>query len=85
MSKKVAIITHYYKSFNYGGNLQAYALAKKILAGGCVDDDENILTLQAATLTISTSAALTSDLDGEAGAPLPLKVETLRHAIKFFA
>jgi len=60
-------------------------LAKKILAGGCVDDDENILTLQAATLTISTTAALTSDLDGEAGAPLPLKVETLRHAIKFFA
>lgn len=59
-------------------------LAKKILAGGCVDGDENILTLQAATLTISTSAALTSDLDGEAGAPLPLKIETLRHAIKFF-
>ena len=34
MSKKVAIITHYYKSFNYGGNLQAYALTKKILELG---------------------------------------------------
>ncbi len=26
--KKVGIITHYYKSTNYGGNLQAYALCK---------------------------------------------------------
>lgn len=28
--KKVAIITYYYKSINYGGNLQAYALCKKL-------------------------------------------------------
>lgn len=28
--KKVGIITHYYKSTNYGGNLQAYALQKCI-------------------------------------------------------
>ena len=26
MSKKIGIITHYYKTSNYGGNLQAYAL-----------------------------------------------------------
>ena len=25
---KIGIITHYYHSFNYGGNLQAYALCK---------------------------------------------------------
>lgn len=30
MKKKVAIITHYYKSKNYGGNLQAYALCKSL-------------------------------------------------------
>lgn len=27
---KIGIITHYYKSTNYGGNLQAYALCKAI-------------------------------------------------------
>ena len=59
-------------------------LAKKILAGESVDGDENILTLQAATFTISSSAALTSDLDGEAGSALPLKIDTLKHAINFF-
>ena len=26
--KKIGIITHYYKSRNYGGNLQAYALSE---------------------------------------------------------
>lgn len=28
--KKIAIITYYYKSLNYGGNLQAYALCKAL-------------------------------------------------------
>ncbi len=28
MQKKIGIITHYYKSLNYGGNLQAYALCE---------------------------------------------------------
>ena len=60
------------------------ALVKKILAGKSVEGDENIFSLQAATFKISTSAALTSDLDGEAGDPLPLKIETLRHALKIF-
>lgn len=27
---KIGIVTHYYKSSNYGGNLQAYALCKII-------------------------------------------------------
>lgn len=31
---KVAILTHYYKSINYGGNLQAYALCKVIYKMG---------------------------------------------------
>lgn len=59
-------------------------LAKKILAGESVQSDENIFSLQAKTFEISSSVALTSDLDGEAGDPLPLKIETLHHAIKFF-
>ena len=60
------------------------ALTKKILAGDAVDDDENVFSLQARSFKIKSSAALTSDLDGEAGDVLPLTIETLHHAIKFF-
>ena len=60
-------------------------LAKKILAGESVDGDENIFSLQAKTFEIKASDELRSDVDGEAGDSLPLKIETLRHAIKFFA
>lgn len=59
-------------------------LAKKILAGESIQADENIFSLQATTFTIDSPATLTSDLDGEVGDPLPLKVETLRHALNFF-
>lgn len=59
-------------------------LAKKILAGESIQGDDNILSLQAAQIEISSSAELTSDLDGEAGSALPLKIETLRHALNFF-
>ena len=61
------------------------ALAKKILAGGSIQSDENIFSLQAKTFEIKSCAELTSDLDGEVGDFLPLKIETLRHAINFFA
>ena len=60
-------------------------LAKKILAGDSIQDDENIFSLQAKTFEIKSSVKLTSDLDGEVGDFLPLKVETIHHAIKFFA
>lgn len=59
-------------------------LAKKILAGESIQGDDNILSLQAAQIEVSSSAKLTSDLDGEAGSALPLRIETLRHALKFF-
>lgn len=59
-------------------------LAKKILAGESIQGDDNILSLQAAQIEISSSVELTSDLDGEAGSTLPLKIETLRHALNFF-
>ena len=60
------------------------ALAKKILAGEAIQSDENIFSLQAETFEINSSAELTSDLDGEAGDPLPLKIETLKHALEIF-
>ena len=59
-------------------------VARKILAGSTVDDDENIFSLRARTFEISSAAALTGDLDGEAGDPLPLRIETCRHALNFF-
>lgn len=59
-------------------------LAKKILAGESIQDDENIFFLQATSFEIKSSVELTGDLDGEAGDVLPLKIETLRHAIRFF-
>ena len=61
------------------------ALAKKILAGESIQADENIFSVQAETFEIKSSAALVSDLDGEVGNVLPLKIETLRHAINFYA
>ena len=32
--KKIGIVTHYYQSTNYGGNLQAYALCAVLLGRG---------------------------------------------------
>ena len=61
------------------------ALAKKILAGKSIQGDENIFSAQAETFEIKSSAELVSDLDGEVGNILPLKIETLRHAINFYA
>lgn len=40
MRSKVGIITHYYKSQNYGGNLQAYALVKVIEGIGDFDVEQ---------------------------------------------
>ncbi|MBR0260721.1 MAG: YegS/Rv2252/BmrU family lipid kinase [Selenomonadaceae bacterium] len=60
-------------------------LAKKILAGDSVQSDENIFSVQAKTFEINSPVKLTSDLDGEVGDILPLKIETVKHAIKFFA
>lgn len=59
-------------------------LAKRILAGECVDGDENIFSLQAKTFEINSPVELMSDLDGEAGDTLPLRIETLHHALNFF-
>ena len=59
-------------------------LAKKILAGNCINDDENIFSIQAKTFEIKSSAEMMSDLDGEVGSSLPLKIETIKHALNFF-
>lgn len=59
-------------------------VAKKILAGNPIDDDENIFALQAKTFVIDSADKLTGDFDGEAGDALPLKIQTVRRALKIF-
>ena len=61
-----------------------FALMKKILSGTCVDDDENIFYVQAKTFEIASTAELISDVDGEIGDALPIKIECVPRAIKIF-
>ena len=60
-------------------------LTQKILSGKCIEDDENIFYIQAKNFEINSPEKLISDLDGEIGDALPLKIETLPRAINFFA
>ena len=62
-----------------------FSLTQKLLAGKCVESEPNIFYLQAKNFEIKSSANLTSDLDGEIGENLPLKIKTVPHALKFFA
>lgn len=59
-------------------------LTQKILAGKCVDTDENIFYIQAKNFVINSPADLISDLDGEIGGRLPIKISAVHHAINFF-
>lgn len=61
-----------------------FALMKKILSGTCVDDDENIFYVQAKKFEITSTAELISDVDGEIGDALPIKIECVPRAIKIF-
>lgn len=63
---------------------QILQLSKKILSGEIVQNEENIFYLQAKNFEIKSAEILTSDLDGEIGEKLPLKIETVPHAINFF-
>ena len=59
-------------------------LTKKIFSGTCVDDDENIFYVQAKNFNVTSSAELISDVDGEIGDALPLKIECIPRALKIF-
>lgn len=60
-------------------------LIQKLLSGRCVESEPNIFYLQAKNFEINSPANLTSDLDGEIGENLPLKIKTVPNALKFFA
>ncbi len=56
MSKKIGIVTLYYKSINYGGNLQAYALCKALQRIGYQAEQICFLTETKGKETIKTRA-----------------------------
>ncbi len=60
------------------------SLTKKILAGNSVDAEANVFFVQAKDFEIRAAADLVSDLDGEIGGALPLKISTHHAALKFF-
>ena len=63
---------------------QLLNLSKKILSGESIQSEENIFYLQAKNFEIKSEIELISDLDGEIGEKLPLKIETVPSAINFF-
>lgn len=67
------------------GTKNLLGITKKLLSGETVESDENILHIQAANFEITSPHDLTSDIDGEVGDKLPLKIETIHHAVNFFA
>lgn len=61
-----------------------FTLTKKILSGHCVDDEQNIFHVQAKSFEISSTAELISDVDGEIGDALPIKIDCIPRVIKIF-
>ena len=64
--------------------VQLVPVTKDLLAGKSVTDKEAVLHIQASSFFVSTKEELRSDLDGEAGPMLPLKVETVPKAIEIY-
>lgn len=60
------------------------SFTKKLFSGKCIQSEPEIFYLQAKNFEIKSSERLTSDLDGEEGDDLPLKIETVPNAINFF-
>ena len=59
-------------------------LTKKIFSGSCVDEEPNIFHMQAKSFEISSTAELISDVDGEIGDALPIKIDCIPRVIKIF-
>ena len=56
----------------------------ELLSGHSVLENPHILHIQASSFEVTSDALLVSDLDGEAGPALPLKVETVPRAVQVF-
>ena len=62
-----------------------FRITKNLFLGKGVDiNDENIFHLQGKNFVITSANDLTSDIDGEIGAKLPIKIETVPNAVEIF-
>ena len=67
------------------GNVpQLMRVCTELLSGHSVLENPHILHIQASSFEVTSDAPLVSDLDGEAGPALPLKVETVPRAVQVF-
>lgn len=64
--------------------VQLMAIATELASGKSVSGKEAVVHIQAKKFQVSSPVNLESDLDGEAGPPLPLKIETAAQAIEIF-
>lgn len=60
------------------------SITADLIAGRPVSEKEQVLHLQAADFYIESAEPMESDLDGEAGPMLPLRIETVPAAISVF-
>lgn len=59
-------------------------MTAELLAGKDITHRKEVLYVQASQFEVSCSEELTSDLDGEIGPKLPIKIETVPRALKLF-
>ncbi|MBR1396424.1 MAG: YegS/Rv2252/BmrU family lipid kinase [Selenomonadaceae bacterium] len=60
-------------------------LTRDLFSGkGVQSDAENVFHMQSKEFYISSLDDLTSDIDGEVGSPLPIKIDTIPQALNFF-
>ena len=60
------------------------ALAKDVVSGTIKPDEKNLLHIQAKSFVVEADEPAESDLDGERGPALPLRVDTIKHAVRIY-
>jgi YegS/Rv2252/BmrU family lipid kinase len=66
------------------GLTEFMALAKDVVSGTIKPDEKNLLHIQAKSFVVEADEPTESDLDGERGPALPLRVETIKHAVRIY-
>lgn len=66
------------------GLTEFMALAKDVVSGTIKPNEKNLLHVQAKTFLVEADEPTESDLDGERGPELPLRVETMKRAVRIY-
>ncbi len=66
------------------GITEFMALAKDVVSGNIKPDEKNLLHIQAKSFIVEADEPAESDLDGERGPALPLRVDTIQRAIRIY-